>query len=70
MAGGQAEDWGEAPFAVGYGQGSEAAEDELRELRAEVHWLRQVEARLRDDLDMVETALGHRWEAMRDLLGA
>jgi hypothetical protein len=62
------EDW-EAPFAVGYGQGPEPAEDELRELRAEVHWLRRVEALLRDDLEMVEGALGRRWEAMRDLLG-
>jgi hypothetical protein len=34
-----------------------------------VHWLRRVETLVRDDLAMVEAALGHPWSAMRDLLG-
>jgi hypothetical protein len=63
------QEWREAPFAVGYGAGPGAPEEELRELQAEVHWLRQLEALVRADLAMIETALGHRWEAMRDLLG-
>ena len=62
------EDWGEAPFMVGYG-GRDEAEAELRELQAEVAWLRRVEALVREDLEAVEDALGHPWHAMRDLLG-
>jgi hypothetical protein len=62
-------EWGEASFAVGYEAGSDAAAEELRELAAEVHWLRRIETLVRDDLAMVETALGHPWSAMRDLLG-
>jgi hypothetical protein len=63
------EDWGEAPFTVGHGDEPTDAEAELRELRAELHWLRRVEAQVRDDLESIEAALGHRWQAMRDLLG-
>jgi hypothetical protein len=66
---GQVEHWGETPFSVGYGNGPDDAEAELRELRAEVHWLRRIEALLRADLETVEAALGHRWQEMRDLLG-
>jgi hypothetical protein len=67
--GGRVEDWEEEPFAVGYGDGPDDAEGELRELRAEVLWLRRVEALVRDDLEAIERALGHPWQAMRDLLG-
>ena len=63
------QEWREVPFAVGYGTGSEPPEEELRELQAEVHWLREIEALVRADLATVETALGHPWQAMRDLLG-
>jgi hypothetical protein len=67
--GGGVQEWRETPFAVGYGGGSESPEEELRELQAEVHWLREVEALVRTDLPAVEAAMGHRWDAMRELLG-
>jgi hypothetical protein len=62
-------DWKEVAFSVGYGAGPESPEEEVRELQAEVHWLRKIEALVRADLTEVETALGHPWDAMRDLLG-
>ena len=62
-------EWNEASFVVGYETGSEAAAEQLRELTAEVHWLRRIEALVRDDLAMIEAGLGHPWSAMRDLLG-
>jgi hypothetical protein len=63
------QEWREVPFAVGYGTGAEPPEELLRELQAEVHWLREIEAIVRADLPEIEAALGHPWQAMRDLLG-
>jgi hypothetical protein len=63
------QEWKEVHFAVGYGTSSEPPEELLRELQAEVTWLREVEGVVRADLPEIEAALGHPWQAMRDLLG-
>jgi hypothetical protein len=64
-----AHEWDEMPLATGWSGGDEDAVEELRELAAEVRWLRRIEAQVRDDLGRVEAALGAPWTEMRHLLG-